>query len=144
MSDYSPQFDVDVIRYPSPKYCELPKSSELSEWGKDGCMMTSSNGNISRVTGPLWKAGHLRISITKASDAELWCFLGSAPEQTVKQTSETPIIWDAIALIISSGNHMAASIQTATRRALPGTTAFLQKLYCRLFLRELHRDNGFR
>ena len=45
-------------------------------------MMTSSNGNIFRVTGhfcgectrPRW------IPLTKASDAELWCFLWSAPE----------------------------------------------------------------
>ena len=46
------------------------------------CMMTSSNGNIFRITGhscgestgPRW------IPRTKASDAELWCFLWSAPE----------------------------------------------------------------
>ena len=40
-------------------------------------MMTSSNGNIFRVTGPLcWEfTGHLWIPVTKASDAELWCFL---------------------------------------------------------------------
>ena len=40
-------------------------------------MMTSSNGNIFRVTGPLCGefTGHRRISRTKASDAELWCFL---------------------------------------------------------------------
>ena len=47
-----------------------------------GSMMTSSNGNIFRVTdhlcgeftGPRW------IPRTKASDAELWCFLWSASE----------------------------------------------------------------
>ena len=39
---------------------------------------------------------------TKASDAELWCFPWSAPEQTLKQTLETPLIWDAIALIMTS------------------------------------------
>ena len=45
-------------------------------------MITSSNGNIFRVTshlcgectGPLW------IPHTKASNAELWCLLWSAPE----------------------------------------------------------------
>ena len=41
-------------------------------------------------------------SLTKASDAELWCFLLSAPEQTVELTFETPVIWDAIALIMPS------------------------------------------
>ena len=42
------------------------------------------------------------IPLTKASDAELWCFLWPAPEQTVTQTIETPVIWDAIVLIIKS------------------------------------------
>ena len=44
-------------------------------------MMTSSNGNIFRVTGPLWGefTGDRWIPHTKASDAELWCFLWSAP-----------------------------------------------------------------
>ena len=50
-------------------------------------MMTSSNGNIFRVTGPLCGefTGHRWIPLTKASDAELWCFLWSAPEWTVEQ-----------------------------------------------------------
>ena len=38
-------------------------------------MMTSSNGNIFRVAGPL--SGFRWIPHTKASDAELWCFLWS-------------------------------------------------------------------
>ena len=42
------------------------------------------------------------VSPTKASDAELWCFLWSVPEQTVEQTIETPLIWDSIALIMTS------------------------------------------
>ena len=45
-------------------------------------IMTSSNGNIFRVTGHLCGefTGHRWIPRTKASDAELWCFLWSAPE----------------------------------------------------------------
>ena len=45
-------------------------------------MMTSSNGNIFRVTGPLCGEfiGHRWIPHTKASDAELWYFLWSVPE----------------------------------------------------------------
>ena len=35
--------------------------------------------------------GHRWIPLTKASDAELWCFLWSAPEQTVEQTIGTPV-----------------------------------------------------
>ena len=45
-------------------------------------MMTSSNGNIFRVTGPLCGefTGDRWIPLTKASDAEVWCFLSSVPE----------------------------------------------------------------
>ena len=50
-------------------------------------MMTSSNGNIFRVTGPLWGefTGDRWTPLTKASDAELWCFLSSVPEQMVEK-----------------------------------------------------------
>ena len=39
-------------------------------------MMTSSNGNIFRVTGPSWVefTDHRWIPLTKTSDAELWFF----------------------------------------------------------------------
>ena len=39
------------------------------------------SGNIFRITGPLCGefTGHRWIPLTKASDAELWCFLWSAP-----------------------------------------------------------------
>ena len=58
----------------------------------------SSNGNIFHVTGSLWGEStcYWWIPLTKASDAELWCFLWSVPEQTHEQTLETPVIWDAI------------------------------------------------
>ena len=40
----------------------------------DSIMMTLSNGNIFRVTGPLCGefTGHRWIPLTKASDTELW------------------------------------------------------------------------
>ena len=64
-------------------------------------MMTSSNGNIFRVTCTLYGefTSHRWFPRTKASDAQLWCFLWSSLEATVEQTMETPVIWDAIALI---------------------------------------------
>ena len=72
-------------------------------------MMTSSNGNILRVTGLLCEkfTGHRWIPLTQAnftqaSDAELWCFLWSAPELVVGQTMDAPVIWDAIAPIMMS------------------------------------------
>ena len=47
-------------------------------------MMTSSNGNIFHVTGPLCGefTGDRWLPHTKASDVELWCFLWSVPEWT--------------------------------------------------------------
>ena len=38
-------------------------------------------------------------SLTKASDAELWCFLWCAFEEPVKPTVELPVIWYAITLM---------------------------------------------
>ena len=57
------------------------------------------------VTSPLWgeSTGQRWIPLTKAIDVDIWCSLWSAPEQTVEQTSETPVVWnDAIALIMTS------------------------------------------
>ena len=67
-------------------------------------MMTSSIGNIFRVTGPLRgeSTGHWWIPLTKASDMKLWCFPWCAPKQTVKQAVDMLMIWDAVALIITS------------------------------------------
>ena len=58
---------------------------------------------IFRVTGSMWgeSTGHRWFPLTKPSDAERWRFLWSAPEQTEK-TIETPVIWDPIALIMTS------------------------------------------
>ena len=47
-------------------------------------------------------AGNSPITVTKASGAELWCFLWSAPEPTVEQTMETLVIWDATEVIFFS------------------------------------------
>ena len=60
--------------------------------------MTSSNGSIFLVTGPLWGefTGHRWIPFTKDSNAELWYFLWSVPEQRLSKQSrrkrfETPL-----------------------------------------------------
>ena len=59
--------------------------------------MTSSNGNIFRVIGPLYGefAGHWRIPHTEASDAELCCFFICALNKRLRKQSwswrfETP------------------------------------------------------
>ena len=66
--------------------------------------MMSSNGNIFHVTGPLLGefTSHWWIPLRKASDAELWCFLWSMPEQTIEQAIEMSVIWDAIVLMMTS------------------------------------------
>ena len=63
-------------------------------------MMTFSNGNVFRVTGPLWgeSTAYRWISLTKASDG-YFDFL-SAREQAVDQTIETPVIWDVTVMQI--------------------------------------------
>ena len=66
VNNYIHRFLWDVLTHPYPF-----------------CMLTSSNGNIFRITGPLCGefTGHRWIPRTKASHAELWwCFLWSAPE----------------------------------------------------------------
>ena len=72
-------------------YCGLlPMDNAYSLQGyvtrTERVMMTSSNGNIFRVTDPLCgEFTSLRwIPRTKASDAELWCFLWFASVETVK------------------------------------------------------------
>ena len=76
-NSFEDRVSVDFI-YGYPTFKWIPVTS-LKIWQ---LMMTSSNGNIFRVTGPLCGefSGHQWIPLTKASDAELWCFLWSAPE----------------------------------------------------------------
>ena len=66
--------------FPSP----LGKDKKCGK--KSHAKMTSWNGNIFRVTGLLCGefTGHRCIPLTKGSDAKLWYFLWSAPEQTIE------------------------------------------------------------
>ena len=58
---------------------------------------------IFRVTGPLSgeSTAERWIPLTKASRAELWWFLWSAPQYKTEQTIGMPVIWNAIAVIIT-------------------------------------------
>ena len=78
----------------------VPNRSQAIIWTKGG----HANENIFHITGPLWgeATGDRWIPLTKASDAEFWCFLWSAPEQTFKQTIEMQVIWDVIVPIVTS------------------------------------------
>ena len=67
-------------------------------------MMTSSNGNIFALLA--FCAGNSPVTGEFPSQRPVarsfWCFLWSAPEQTVEWTTETLVIWDGIALIMTS------------------------------------------
>ena len=62
---------------------------------------------------------HRRIPFTKASVAKLWCFLWSAPEQTVEETIVTPVVWDAIAPNKTSPKWVAESQRRALIPTIP-------------------------
>ena len=57
----------------------------MATWNHGGLI----SSHFFRVTDPLcWEfTGHRWITITKASDAELWCFLWAAPEQRLSKQS---------------------------------------------------------
>ena len=72
--------------------------------GFQSCKLDDIIGNIFRIIDTLWgeSTGHRWISLTMASDTELWCFLGSALKLTIEQTIEAQVIWDPFALIMKS------------------------------------------
>ena len=122
-SFYTKDIHIAISRFiasiTSTAWCKTAVSPLLTHWslelshrlvgyipwlfGINNIMMTSSNGDIFRVTGHLSGefSGHRRIPRTKPSDAELWCFIWSPLEQTVEQTIVRLVIWDAIAIIMT-------------------------------------------
>ena len=80
---------IDMLQNASPTIHKEPLEITMASGVKHyisislfKIMMTSSNGNIFRVTGPLCGefTGHPWIPRTKASDAEPWCFLWYSPQ----------------------------------------------------------------
>ena len=65
----------------------IKKSPASCECQWNHFMMTSSNGNLFRVTGHLCRefTSHRWIPCTKASGTELWCFLWSAPSKLLSR-----------------------------------------------------------
>ena len=68
-------FRIDFLKHFSSRY-EIRSTNAQIIYGWKNVMMTSSNVDIFRVTGPLWGelTGDRWILLTKANDAELWCF----------------------------------------------------------------------
>ena len=77
---YLSQNDPTITQ--NPIQISISEPLQQSLYGAYFIMMTSSNGNSFRVTGHLCGefTGHQWIPRTKASDAELWCFLLSVPQ----------------------------------------------------------------
>ena len=70
------------------EYADGEDAGGGSGFSSEDDMMTSPNGNIFRVTGPLCGefTGHQWIPLTKASNVELGCFVWSAPKRLNKQS----------------------------------------------------------
>ena len=94
----STEGSLDIMTFSKNTSSHIEPIASPAAADAETTMMASSNGNIFRVTGPLWGESSCDrwIPLTKAGDTELWCFLWSAPEQTVKKTIKTPVIWDAV------------------------------------------------
>ena len=108
-------------------------------------VMTSSNGNIFRVTGPLCGkfTGQRWIPRTKASDAELWCpslictwINGWINSREAGDLRRYLAHYDAILMSIASGSGLALNnrgqskqwlISSVTLFASPGRVARPQK-----------------
>ena len=60
------------------------------------CVMTSSYRNILPVTGPLWGESTGGFPAQRLVTQNFVVFLWFAPEQTVEQSVELPVLWDAM------------------------------------------------
>ena len=96
-------------------------------------MMTSSNGNIFRVTGPLWweTTGHRWFPLTKARDLELWCFLWSAPERTVEETNRDAgdLSRHRAHYDVAVKEWMCVGVKDENIAAIPGTNISVSYLF---------------
>ena len=78
------------------------------------------------VSGPL----------PKARDAELWCYIWFVPEQTVEQTTETLVTWDAIASLWRHCNANNENTRKRGRTALPSTVVVSYGVSLTIFVPE--------
>ena len=95
---------------------------------------------ILHLTCPVWgeSIGQQWIPLTKTSDEELWCFRWSTPDQTVKQTIEIPVIWNANALIMTS----LYTKQPQFDKQLNGCCKAMQAMWLRHLLTHCPYDFG--
>ena len=81
----------------------MGKRAYSSPYAVGACMMTSSNGNFFRVTGPLWgeSTGQRWIPLTKGEWRGSLMFLCCYSEQAVEQTLDKPVIRDVMTVMWS-------------------------------------------
>ena len=99
-------FHDDIIKWKHfLRYWPFERGSVSHRWisltkagdAELGCFLWSTPEQmVEQAIGDRW------IILTKASVAELWWFPWSTSEQTVEQAIEMSVIWDAIALIMTS------------------------------------------
>ena len=82
-------------------------------------MMTSSNGNIFRVTGPL--CGEFTGPLTKASEAELWHFLWYTPDKRLNNLRRRRAHYDVTVMNMVNG-HDYTNFHWKWSRRLPKDT----------------------
>ena len=91
-------------------------------------MMTSSNGNTFRVTGPLCEEFTGEFLTQRSSNAELWCFLLSASKQTVEQKNRD-------AGYLRHGAHYGVTVMSGPQiPQCPWTPSLLTDAYLISFL----------
>ena len=84
-------------RIPRAAVYDIPPTPPGDSAGQKIALIATARGS----TGHLWGESTGDRWIPSTSDAELWCFLWFAPEQTAEESIETPVIWDAIVLIMT-------------------------------------------
>ena len=113
--------------------------------------MTSWNGNIFRVTGPLWgeSTGHRWIPLTKASDAELLMFslicawTKRLNKQSRRRWFETPSrsIWLHCNEYTVFAAHSGSPLETAIEIPGPGTASLSDVTLEKRRLKEIEAEN---
>ena len=101
-------------------------------------MMTSSNWNIFRVTGTLCGecTGHRWIPLTKANDAELWCFLwtalwinGSANNREAGDSRRQGAAYDIIVMYVQHRVLLLLHYEVIKSKHFGRHRPFMQRIY---------------
>ena len=117
-------------------------------------MMTSSNWNIFRITGPLCGAftGHRWIPFTKASDAEIWCFLWSAPwindwvsNREAGDLRRHRAHYDVMLMCYSVGRYRISLMLDLRNFSLIATDdGFYLNIYSQMCFTGIHYNSGYK